>query len=79
MTSPNEMAGRHDKGSQYAADHGLRGFWSSFLTGLSAVTLLSAPTFDPPRYPSDGVARHWRAVGDHMRNAIRRYDDLHKS
>ncbi|CAK0777592.1 YtxH domain-containing protein [uncultured Gammaproteobacteria bacterium] len=76
MTYLKRIAKRHGEERQQATAPHVQIFWSSFVAGLGAVSLLGVPTFDPPRYSGVNVAGHWRAVGGQMRNAIRRYDDI---
>lgn len=49
-----------------------RSLWSGFIMGLGAITMLGAPTFNPPKYGGDGIRGDWRAIGNDIRGALRR-------
>ncbi|KAA0570154.1 hypothetical protein FZ029_31430 [Azospirillum sp. Sh1] len=66
-------AQREDRAS--ATPKAGRTFWSGFVMGLGAMTLLGPTEFNPPRYSGDGIRGSWRAVGDHLRTAMRRERD----
>lgn len=52
-----------------------RAFWSGLIMGLGAMTLLGPTELNPPRYSGDGIRGSWRAVGDHLRAAMRQERD----
>ena len=53
-----------------------RGFWSGFVMGLGAAALLGPQEFTPPKYSRDSVSQSWRGAGEHIRNSVRRGDEL---
>jgi hypothetical protein len=61
--------------AQAAAQAG-RGLWSGFLMGFSAIPLMYSFDFNPPRYKSAGIAGDWKTVGNDIRSAMRRHEEL---
>ncbi|GEM_PF-4595926 len=53
-----------------------RGFFSGFLMGLGALTMVTSSRFVAPKTCDDGIASDWLAVGNDLKVAQARFDDF---
>lgn len=50
-------------------------FLSGLLAGLGALSALGSYRYVPPQMSQGGLESDWKAVGQYMRTAMRRFDD----
>ncbi len=61
-----------------AAHRAGKSFFSSLLSGLSAVTLVHEHTRRPRSYKSDGLRGDWNAIGNDIRAAMQKVNDAER-